>query len=123
MIQLRTILKVVDNTGVKILQCFHILGGSTRKYGQIGDVIIGSVREVEPRREIKRKDVVRAVIVRQKRPFRLKSGVYLRFDDNAVVILDGKTKEPKGNRLGGPIPRVLKKKGFEKIVGMAGVIV
>lgn len=123
MIQLRTILKVVDNTGVKFLQCFHILGGGTRKYGQIGDIIVGSVREAEPRREIKRKDVVRAVIVRQKKPFRLKSGIYLRFDDNAAVILDGKTKEPKGNRVIGPIPRTLKGKGFDKIVGMAEVIV
>lgn len=123
MIQPRTILKVADNTGAKTLRCFKIVGGSKRRYAQIGDIIIGSVQEAEPRRTTKKKDIVRAVVVRQTQPFRLKSGIYLRFDDNAVVILDGKTKNPKGTRVLGPIPRVLKDKGFNKIVTMAKIIV
>jgi len=123
MIQPRTMLKVADNTGAKTLQCFKVFGGSKRRYAQIGDIIMGSVKEAEPRRTIKKKDIVRAVIVRQRRPFRLPSGAYLRFDDNAAVILDGKTKNPKGNRVFGPIPRILKEKGFDKIVTMAKAIV
>jgi large subunit ribosomal protein L14 len=116
-------LKVADNTGAKTIQCFQVSGGSYRRYAQIGDIVMASVKESEPRRMIKKKDIVRAVIVRQRKPFRLPSGIYLRFDDNAAVILDGKTKNPKGNRVLGPIPRILKEKGFEKIVTMAKTIV
>jgi large subunit ribosomal protein L14 len=123
MIQDGTNLKVVDNTGAKILRCFKIIGGSKRRYARLGDIVVGSVKEIEPRRMIKKKDVVRAVIVRQRQPFRLPSGIYLRFDDNAAVILDGKTKNPKGNRVLGPIPRILKEEGFGKIVAMAKTIV
>ncbi len=123
MIQPRTILKVVDNTGAKKIRCFKILGGSKRRYAQIGDIIIASVQEAEPRRIVKKKDIVRAVVVRQKKPFKLQSGIYLRFDDNAAVILDGKTNNPKGTRVLGPIPRCLKDKGFNKIVTMAKTII
>lgn len=119
MIQPRTMLKVADNTGAKILQCFHLMGGSKRRYAQIGDIIVGTVKEAEPRRLVKKHDVVRAVIVRQKEAFRRKDGSYLRFDDNACVILEGKTKDPKGGRILGPIPRELKEKGFEKIAILA----
>jgi len=119
MIQPRTMLKVVDNTGAKILQCFRVLGGSNRKYAQIGDVIVGTVKEAEPRRVVKKHDVVRAVIVRQRKNFRRSDGTYIRFDDNACVILEGKTKEPKGGRVLGPMPREIKEKGFEKIAALA----
>lgn len=117
MIQPRTILKVADNTGAKIVQCFKVLGGTRRRYAQLGDIIVASVKESEPRKAVKKGEVVRAVIVRQKRALRRQDGSYIRFDDNAVVILDG--KEPKGGRIFGPVARELKEKGFDKIVSMA----
>lgn len=117
MIQPRTILKTADNTGAKIIQCFKVLGGTRKRYAQIGDIIVASVKEAEPRKVVKKGDVVRAVIVRQKKPLRRSDGSYIRFDDNAAVILDG--KEPKGGRIFGPIARELKEKGFDKIVSMA----
>lgn len=117
MIQPRTILKVADNTGAKIVQCFKVLGGTRRRYAQLGDIIVASVKESEPRKAVKKGEVVKAVIVRQKRALRRQDGSYIRFDDNAVVILDG--KEPKGGRIFGPIARELKEKGFDKIVSMA----
>lgn len=119
MIQPRTMLKVADNTGAKILQCIHVLGGSKRRYAQLGDVIVGAVKEAEPRRLVKKHDVVRAVIIRQRRNFRRKDGTYIRFDDNACVILEGKTKDPKGGRIFGPVAREVKEKGFDKIAALA----
>jgi len=116
-IQPQTILKVADNTGAKIVQCFKVLGGTRRRYAQLGDIIIASVKESEPRKAVKKGEVVKAVIVRQKRALRRQDGSYIRFDDNAVVILDG--KEPKGGRIFGPIARELKERGFDKIVSMA----
>ena len=123
MIQTHTMLKVADNTGAKVLQCFHIFGGSKRKYAQIGDIIVGTVKEAEPRKLVKTHDVVRAVIVRQKKALRRSDGSYIKFDDNAVVILEGKTKDPKGGRIFGPLARELKEKGFDKIAGMAEELV
>jgi len=123
MIQPRTMLKVADNTGAKILQCFNVLGGTRRRYAQIGDVIVGTVKEAEPRRIVKKHDVVRAVIIRQKKALRRSDGSYIRFDDNACVILEGKTKNPKGGRILGPVPRELKEKGFEKIAALAEELV
>lgn len=120
MIQPRTILKVADNTGAKIVQCFKVLGGTRRRYAQSGDIIVASVKESEPRKAVKKGEVVKAVIVRQKRALRRQDGSYIRFDDNAVVILDG--KEPKGGRIFGPIARELKEKGFDKIVSMASEV-
>lgn len=117
MIQPRTILKVADNTGGKIIQCFKVLGGTRRRYAQLGDIIVASVKEAEPRKAVKKGEVVKAVIVRQKRALRRQDGSYIRFDENAAVILDG--KEPKGGRIFGPIARELKEKGFDKIVSMA----
>ncbi len=119
MIQERTMLNVADNSGAKLVQCFRVLGGSKRRYGRLGDIIVVAVKVAEPRRPVKTHDVTRAVIVRQKQNFRRKDGSYIRFDDNACVILDGKTKEPKGGRITGPIARELKDKGFEKIAGLA----
>ena len=121
MIQERAILKVADNSGAKIIRCFRILGGTRRRYARIGDIIVASVQKAEPRKAIKKKDIVRAVIVRQRKSFRRKDGSYVRFDENAAVIID--KKEPKGTRIFGPIPREIKEKGFEKIVTMADDIV
>ena len=123
MLQIRSMVKVADNTGARILQCFHILGGSKRKYGQIGDIIVGVVKEGEPRRLIKKHEVTRAVIIRQKKGLRRSDGTYIRFDDNACVILEGKTKETKGGRVFGPVAREIKEKGFEKIATLAEELV
>ncbi|OHA52048.1 MAG: 50S ribosomal protein L14 [Candidatus Terrybacteria bacterium RIFCSPLOWO2_01_FULL_40_23] len=121
MIQPRSMLNVADNTGAKLLQCFKVLGGSRRRYAQIGDIIVASVKIAEPRKMIKKKDVVRAVIVRQRRPFKRLDGTYIRFDENAAVILDG--KEPKGGRIFGPIPRELRERGYAKIISLASEVV
>lgn len=122
MIQPQTKLVVADNTGAKVIQCIKVIGGSHRRYAQIGDIIVASVKKAEPRKSVKKKDVVRAVVVRQKKPYRRKDGSYIRFDDNAAVILENK-KEPKGGRIFGPIPRELKEKGFTKIISLAQEIV
>ena len=122
MIQPRTMLKVADNSGAKVIQCIRVLGGSRRRYAQIGDIIVGTVKEAEPRRPIKKHDIVKAVIARQKKSYRRKDGSYIRFDDNAVVVLDV-GKNPKGGRIFGPIARELKEKDFEKIVNLATDIV
>jgi len=122
MIQTRTMLKVADNTGAKIIQCIRVLGGTRHRYAQIGDIIVGAVKSAEPRRPVKKHDVVKAVIVRQKKALRRADGSYIRFDDNAVVILEAK-KNPKGGRIFGPIAREIKEKGFEKIANLAQDIV
>ena len=123
MIQPRTMLRVVDNTGAKVIQCFRVLGGSRRRYAQIGDIIVATVKEAEPRRIVKKHDVVRAVIIRQKKAYRRNDGSYIRFEENAAVILEGKTKDPKGGRISGPLPKELKEKGFEKIAALAEELV
>jgi len=110
-------LKVADNSGAKLLQVFKVLGGSRRRYAALGDVIVASVKIAEPRKQVKKKDVVKAVIVRQRAPFRRADGSYIRFDENAAVILDG--KEPKGGRIFGPIARELRDRGYIKIVSLA----
>ncbi len=122
MIQERSILKVADNSGAKTIRCFRILGGSRKKFAHIGDVIVASVQVAEPRKGIKKKDIVRAVVVRSRMNNRRKGGLYVRFEDNAAVILNAK-KEPVGTRIFGPIPRELKEKGYEKIVSLAADIV
>lgn len=119
MIQLRTMLNVADNSGAKIIQCFHIFGGSRRRCGELGDIIVATVKEAEPRRLVKKHDTVRAVIIRQRKNFRRQDGSYIRFDENAAVILEGKSKEPKGGRILGPVPKEIKEKGFEKIAALA----
>ncbi len=117
MIQPRSILKVVDNSGAKIVRCFRVLGGSYRKYAEIGDVIIASVQVAEPRREIKKKAVVRCIIVRQKKPFRRHDGTYIKFDENAVVLVNDKM-EPLGGRLFGPFPQEIKNRGYDKVAAL-----
>src|SRR3989339_803964 len=121
MIQPRTILRVADNTGAKTIRVFKILGGTRRRYAQLGDIVVASVQEAEPRKAVKKKEIVRAVIVRQKKAYRRKDGSYIRFDENAVVILDG--IEPKGGRIFGPIPREIKEKGFTTIASLASEVV
>lgn len=116
MIQPETKLKVADNTGAKIIECFKVLGGSKRRYARIGDIIVASVKSADPRGAVKKKEVVKAVVVRQKFPFRRKDGSYIRFSDNAAVILDN--KNPKGSRIFGPIPRELREK-YQKIISLA----
>ncbi len=123
MIQMKTKLKVADNTGAKVIQCIRVLGGSKRRYGRVGDVIVGVIKEAEPRREIKKHQIVRAVIVRTRKEIRRKDGTYVRFDDNACVIIDPKTGDPKGTRIIGPIAREVKEKGFEKVAALAEEIV
>ena len=123
MIQPQTMLKVVDNSGAKIVQCFRVLGGTRKRYARIGDIVVVTVKDAEPRKSVKKHDVVRAVIVRQKKPFKRKDGSYIKFDDNAVVILDGKTKNPKGGRIFGPVPRELRERKFDKLAGMAKELV
>ncbi len=123
MIQVQTMLNVADNSGAKTVQCFKVLGGSRRRYAQIGDIIVVAVKKAEPRKLVKKHDKTRAVIVRQKKPLRRSDGSYISFDENAVVILEGKTKEPKGGRLFGPMPREIKEKGFDKIAALASEII
>jgi len=123
MIQLRTMVKIADNTGGKVLQCIHVLGGSRKRYGRLGDIIVGTVKFAEPRKEIKKHDVVRALIIRQRKEYKRSDGTYVRFDDNACVILDGKTKKPKGGRIFGPVAREIKEKGFQEVVGIAQQLV
>ena len=123
MIQPRTILIVADNAGAKILQCFKVLGGSKKRYARLGDVIVGAVKTAEPRKLVKKHDVVRAVIVRQKKEFKRPDGSYVRFDDNACVVLEGKTKDPKGGRILGPVAREVREKGFDKVASLAEEIV
>ena len=118
MIQPRTMLVVADNTGAKIIQCFRVLGGTRKRYAQLGDIIVAAVKEAEPRRQVKKHEVVRAVVVRQRKPYRRKDGSYIFFDENAAVILE-KGKEPKGGRIFGPIPREIREKGFVKIATLA----
>ncbi|MEK7162833.1 MAG: 50S ribosomal protein L14 [Patescibacteria group bacterium] len=118
MIQERSILKIADNSGAKIIRCFRVLGGTRRRYAEIGDIIVASVQKAEPRKPIKKKDIVKAVIVRQRKIYRRSDGSYIKFDENAAVIIDAK-KEPVATRIFGPIPREIKEKGFEKIATMA----
>ncbi len=117
MIQPRTILKVADNTGAKTIRVFKILGGTRRRYASLGDVVVASVQIAEPRKEIKKKEIVRAVIVRQRKAYRRQDGSYIRFDDNAAAIVDG--LEPKGSRIFGPVARELRDRGFVKLVSLA----
>jgi large subunit ribosomal protein L14 len=122
MIQPQTILKVIDNSGAKVIRCFKVLGGSRKKYAQIGDIIVASVQIAEPRKEIKKKAVIKAIIVRQKKAFRRKDGSYIRFDENAAILINDK-KEPIGNRIFGPIPREIKEKGYLKIAALSPELV
>ena len=119
MIQPYTKLKVADNTGAKVTQCIRVLGKKAGGVGKIGDRIIVTVKEADPRGMVKKHQVVQAVIVRQKKELRRKDGSYIRFDDNACVLLNKDVKEPRGSRIFGPIPRELRERGYTKIISLA----
>lgn len=118
MIQQETVLKVADNTGARILLCIRVLGGSRRKYARVGDVIVGTVKQAIPGGSVKKGEVVKAVVVRAKKENRRQDGTYIRFDDNAAVILTD-AKNPKGTRIFGPVARELRDKNYMKIVSLA----
>ncbi|MDR0454877.1 MAG: 50S ribosomal protein L14 [Deferribacteraceae bacterium] len=118
MIQIQSRLKVADNSGAKEIMCIKVLGGSRRRYGHLGDIIVASVKDAIPESNVKKGSIVRAVIVRTSKEKRRQDGTYIKFDDNAVVLLN-KTDEPVGTRVFGPVARELRGKGFLKIVSMA----
>lgn len=118
MIQNESYLVVADNSGAKVLRVIRVLGGSHKKYGSVGDIVVCSVREAVPHADLKKGDVVKAVIVRTRKEIRRTDGSYIRFDDNAAVVLD-KFNQPKGTRVFGPVARELREKGFMKIVSLA----
>jgi len=119
MIQVGTNLRVADNTGAKKIRCIKVLGGNRKRYARIGDIITVSVKEAVPHAMVKKGEVLQAVIVRTRKELGRKDGTYIRFDENAGVIVDPKNKEPKGTRIFGPVARELKREGFNKIVSLA----
>lgn len=122
MIQDGTVVKVTDNSGAKTGKVFKVLGGSKRRYAQIGDLVVLSIKIAEPRKTTKKKDVVKGVVVRQRKPFKRKDGSYISFDDTAVVLVDDKG-EPKAGRVFGPIPREIGERGYQKIVSLAPEVI
>jgi large subunit ribosomal protein L14 len=122
MIQPRTIVKIADNSGAKVGRIFKVLGGSKRRYASIGDLVVLSVQTAEPRKSVKKGEVVRAVVVRVANAHRRRDGSYIRFDENAVVLIDAKN-EPRAGRVFGPIPREIAEKGFQKIISLAPEVV
>jgi large subunit ribosomal protein L14 len=123
MIQHRSMLASADNSGAKKLMCIRVLGGYKKRYARIGDIITCSVKEAVPRGLVKKGEVVQAVIVRSRKEVRRKDGTYIRFTENAVVIIDKKNNEPKGSRIFGPIARELRTKGYQKIISLAPEVV
>ncbi len=126
MIQPRSLVVIADNSGAKIGRIFKVLGGSKKRYAEIGELVTLSVQVAEPRKAVKKKDILRAVVVRQRKPMRRADGSYIRFDENAVVILEtgGKDKkEPKAGRIFGPIPRELQELGYQTIISRAPEVV
>jgi len=123
MIQPQTMVRVTDNSGAKMARVFKVLGGSKKRYARIGDLVVLSVQSAEPRKLVKKKEVLHAVVVRQKQPFRRADGSYIRFDENAVVIIEKGKKDPRAGRVFGPIPRELSELGYQKIASLAQEIV
>ncbi len=121
MIQEYTILKVADNTGARRVMCFRVLGGTGRRYASIGDIIVCSVKDSAPNGQLKKGDIARAVVVRTKKAIRRKDGSYIKFDDNAAVIIDAQ-REPKGTRIFGPVARELREKQYMKIISLASEV-
>jgi large subunit ribosomal protein L14 len=119
MIQQESRLKVADNTGAKEILCIRVLGGSMRRYATVGDVIVATVKQAAPHGAVKKGDVVRAVVVRTAKEYGRKDGSFIKFDENAAVILDSASSNPKGTRIFGPVARELREKGFMKIVSLA----
>jgi large subunit ribosomal protein L14 len=125
MIQPRSIVTIADNTGAKVGRIFKVLGSSKKRYAELGDLVVLSVQRAEPRKAVKKKDVLKAVVVRQVKPYRRKDGSYIRFDENAVVVVVKAKKEynPVGGRVFGPIPRELTEKGFQSVTSLAPEVV
>jgi len=119
MIQQETRMRVADNTGAREILVIRVMGGSKRRYGTVGDIIVATVKQATPAAQVKKGDIVHAVVVRTARPYHRSDGSSIRFDDNAVVILDGETMNPKGTRIFGPVARELREKGFMRIVSLA----
>jgi len=123
MIQPRSIVDIADNSGAKIGRIFKVLGSSKKRYANIGDIVVLSVQKAEPRKQVKKKDVLYAVVVRSRAPYRRNDGSYIRFDENAVVILDNAKAEPMAGRIFGPIPREIGERGFQTIISRAPEVV
>jgi large subunit ribosomal protein L14 len=125
MLQHQSIVVVADNSGGQIARIFKVLGGSRRRYAGIGDTVVVSIQTAAPRKAVKKKDIYKAVIVRQTKPFARKDGSYIRFDENAVVLIEKQGKEmgPKGNRVFGPVPRELTERGWHNIAALAPEVV
>ncbi len=119
MIQQETRMQVADNTGARELLVMRVIGGSRRRYGSVGDIVIAAVKQATPTGQVKKGEVVHAVVVRTAREYHRSDGSSIRFDDNAAVILDGETTNPKGTRIFGPVARELREKGFMRIVSLA----
>jgi large subunit ribosomal protein L14 len=119
MIQQESRMKVADNTGARELLVIHVMGGSRRRYGRVGDVVVGTIKSATPQGSVKKSDIVKAVVVRCAKEWRREDGSYIRFDDDAAVILDTDGQNPKGTRIFGPVARELREKGFMKIVSLA----
>ncbi|MCK5306186.1 MAG: 50S ribosomal protein L14 [Candidatus Omnitrophica bacterium] len=122
MIQLRTILEIADNSGARKASCIKVVGRSAKKYAEIGDIVTVNIKEVIPESEVKKGEVAKAVVVRTHSPIRRKDGSYLKFDNNAVVLIDGQ-KNPRGTRIFGPVARELREKNFMKIVSLAPEVI
>lgn len=123
MIQPQSIVKITDNSGGKIGRVFKVLGGSKKRYARVGDIVVLSVQKAEPRKQVKKKDVLHAIVVRQKKALRRKDGSYIKFDDNAVIIIQKENKEPIAGRVFGPIPREISELGHQKIASLAPEVV
>jgi large subunit ribosomal protein L14 len=123
MIQPRSIVKIADNSGAKLGRIFKVLGSAGKRWAKIGEIVVLSVQKAEPRKQVKKKDVLYAVVVRQRQPFRRADGSYIRFDENSVVIIEKDKKDPIAGRVFGPIPRELAEFGFQKIASLAPEIV
>jgi large subunit ribosomal protein L14 len=123
MIQPQSLVTITDNSGAKIGRVFKVLGGSKKRYAEIGELVVLAVQKAEPRKPIKKKDVLYGVVVRQRKPFRRKDGSYIRFDENSVIIINKANKEPVANRVFGPVPRELAEMGYQKISSMAPEVI
>jgi large subunit ribosomal protein L14 len=119
MIQQESRVRIADNTGAKVILCIRVMGGSGRRYARVGDTVVATVKQASPGGSVKKGEIVHAVIVRTAKEYGRPDGSYIRFDDNAAVILDGETRNPKGTRIFGPVARELRDKGFMKIVSLA----
>jgi large subunit ribosomal protein L14 len=123
MVQPQSTVVITDNSGAKIGKVFKVLGSSKKRYAQIGERVVIAVQKAEPRKQVKKKDVLHAVVVRQTKPFRRKDGSYIRFDQNAVVIINKENKEPIANRIFGPVPRELGELGYQSIISLAPEVI